>query len=161
MGYRDNVFHMYTTILTLHSWLRWLALVAGIVATLAAARDNTPPPAKGPADRWGLILMIALDTQLLLGLLLYFVVSPNMAEIRANFGAAMQDPATRFWAVEHLTMMLGAVVVAHVGRVLGRTSTSPETKKMKLFVCFGIATALMLLGMPWPGLRAGRPLFRF
>jgi hypothetical protein len=151
---------MYTTILTVHSWLRWLALIAGVAATLAALRDNTPPPAQGRADRWGLILMIALDTQLLLGLLLYFFVSPNMTEIRANFGAAMKDPATRFWAVEHITMMLGAVVVAHVGRVLGRKSTSAETKKMKLFVCFGIATVFMLLGMPWPGLRAGRPLFR-
>jgi len=151
---------MYTTILTLHSWLRWLALIAGVVATFAALSDRTAPPARSRADVWGLILMIALDTQLLLGLLLYFVVSPNMAEIRSNFGAAMKDPVARFWAVEHLTMMLGAIVVAHVGRVLGRKSTSADTKRMKLFVCFAIATVLMLLGMPWPGLRAGRPLFR-
>jgi uncharacterized membrane protein len=151
---------MYTTILTLHSWLRWLALIAGVVATFAALSDKTAPPARSRADVWGLILMIALDTQLLLGLLLYFVVSPNMSEIRANFGAAMKDPVTRFWAVEHLTMMLGAIVVAHVGRVLGRKSTSADTKRMKLFVCFAIATVLMVLGMPWPGLRAGRPLFR-
>ena len=27
---------MYTTILTLHSWLRWLAFIAGVVATFAA-----------------------------------------------------------------------------------------------------------------------------
>jgi hypothetical protein len=151
---------MYTTVLTLHSWLRWLALLAGVAATIAALRDTTSPPAKGPADRWGLILMIALDTQLLLGLLLYFVVSPTMASIREDFGGAMKDPVARFWAVEHLTMMLGAVVIAHVGRILGRKATSADTKKMKLFVCFGIATALMLLGIPWPGLRAGRVLFR-
>ena len=60
---RGNVFRMYTTILTLHSWLRWLALLAGVAATIAALRDDTPPPAPGRADRWGLILMIALDTQ--------------------------------------------------------------------------------------------------
>ncbi len=151
---------MYTTILTVHSWLRWLALVAGVAATLAALSDNTRPPAKGSADRWGLILMIALDIQLLLGLLLYFVVSPNMAEIRAHFGVAMKDPALRFWAVEHVTMMVGAVIAAHVGHVLGRKATSADSKKMTLFVCFGIATVLMLLGIPWPGMRAGRPLFR-
>ena len=151
---------MYTTILTLHSWLRWLALLAGVAATIAALRDDTPPPAPGRADRWGLILMIALDTQLLLGLLLYFVVSPTMSSIRDNFGLAMKDPVARFWAVEHLTMMLGAIVLAHVGRVLARKSRSADSKKMKLFVCFGIATALMFLAIPWPGLRAGRPLFR-
>jgi hypothetical protein len=151
---------MYTTILTLHSWLRWLAFIAGVVATFAALGDNTTPPAKGRADRWGLILMIALDTQLLLGLLLYFFVSPNMTEIRANFGAAMKDPVTRFWAVEHITMMLGAVIITHVGRVLARKSATPESASMKAFVCYGIATAFMLLAIPWPGLRAGRPLFR-
>jgi hypothetical protein len=29
-----------------------------------------------------------------------------------------------------------------------------------MIVCFGIATAAMLAAIPWPGLRAGRPLFR-
>ena len=151
---------MYTTVLTLHSWLRWLALLAGIAATIAALRDNTPPPSSGPSNRWGLILTITLDTQLLLGLLLYFVLSPTMASIRENFGAAMKDPVARFWAVEHVTTMVVAVVLVHVGRVLGRKSTTADSRKMKLFFCFGIATALMCLGIPWPGLRAGRPLFR-
>ncbi len=108
-----------------------------------------------------MVLVTALDVQLLLGLLLYLVVSPNMAEIRANFGASMKDPALRFWAVEHITMMMAAVVLVHVGRVLGRKAANPDSKRMKQFVCFGIATALMVLSIPWPGLRAGRPLFRF
>jgi hypothetical protein len=56
--------------------------------------------------------------------------------------------------------MLVAIVVAHVGRVLGRKATSADSKKMKLFVCYGIATVLMCIAIPWPGLRAGRPLFR-
>ncbi len=151
---------MYTTILTLHSWLRWLALLAGVAATIAALRDSTPPPAPGRADRWGLILIISLDLQLLLGLLLYLVVSPTMSAIRADFGAAMRDPVARFWAVEHVTTMLVAIVVAHVGRVLGRKARSADSRKMTLFACFGIATVLLCLGIPWPGLRAGRPLFR-
>ena len=54
-----------------------------------------------------------------------------------------------------------AVVLAHVGRVLGRKAATPDSRRMKLFICFGIATALMLLAIPWPGMRAGRPLFRF
>lgn len=151
---------MYTTILMLHSWLRWVALIAGVAATIAALRDTTAPSSASRADRWGLILLITLDTQMLLGLLMYLVVSPNMVAIRENFGAAMKDPVARFWAVEHITMMMGAVIVTHVGRVLARKSANPDAKKMKLIICFGIATVLMLLGTPWPGMRAGRPLFR-
>jgi hypothetical protein len=149
---------MYTTILLLHSWLRWLALAAGVVATVAAIRDNTQPPASGPSDRWGLILIIALDLQMLLGLVMYLRVT--LPSIQGHMAEVMKDPAARFFAVEHITMMLGAVVIAHVGRVLGRKSANGDSRKMKLFVCFGISTALMLLATPWPGLRAGRPLFR-
>ena len=151
---------MYTTILTLHSWLRWLALVAGVAATIAALTDTTPPPSASRADRWGLILMITLDIQMLLGLVMYLAVSPTMEAIRRNFGASMKDPVARFWAVEHITMMLGAVVITHVGRVLARKSATADAKKMKLLVCFGVATVLMFLAVPWPGMRAGRPLFR-
>jgi hypothetical protein len=139
---------MYSTVLLIHSWVRWLALAAGIGATTTRT------------ERWALVAMIALDVQLLLGLLLYLVVSPNMAEIRAHFGEAMKNGQLRFWAVEHLTAMLIAVILAHVGRVLARGARTPEAMRTRILICFGIATLLMLIGIPWPGLPYGRPLFR-
>jgi hypothetical protein len=104
--------------------------------------------------------MVALDIQMLLGLMLYLVLSPNMREILAHFGESMQGATTRFWAVEHLTAMFGAVVLAHAGSVLARTARTPESRRVRLMTCFGIATILMLAGMPWPGRPGGRPLFR-
>jgi hypothetical protein len=147
---------MYTTILVLHSWLRWLALGAGLAATISVARDKTGTL----SDRFGTILIATLDLQLLLGLALYFVLSPTMEAIRANFGESMRDPAARFWAVEHITTMFGAVIAGHVGRVLARKTADPNSRRMKLLICYGIATVLMFLAVPWPGMRAGRPLFR-
>jgi hypothetical protein len=150
---------MYTTVLMLHSWIRWIALVAMIGATLAVVRGKVQGT-QSIADRWGLFAMMALDIQLLLGLLLYLVVSPNMQEIRAHFGEAMKNPQLRFWAVEHLTAMLVAVVLVHVGRVLARKAKTPAAKRTRMLVCFGIATLAIFLGTPWPGMAAGRPLFR-
>ena len=72
----------------------------------------------------------------------------------------MKDPALRFWAVEHVAAMFGAVVLAHVGRVLARKATTPAPSARGCSICFGLATVLMLLGMPWPGHAGGRPLFR-
>ena len=155
---------MYTIILIIHSWLRWIALGAGVGATFAAV---TWHPAAADVskvsrvDLWGLFLIIALDVQMLLGLLLYLVVSPNMREILAHFGDAMKDSATRFWAVEHVTAMFAAVIVAHVGRVLARKARTPAAKRNRLIACFSLATILMLVGIPWPGRPGGRPLFRF
>ena len=150
---------MYTTVLTLHSWIRWIALVAGFGVTTAALRGKVEG-ATSLADRWGLFAIMALDIQMLLGLLLYLVLSPNMQAILNDFGGAMRDSATRFWAVEHTSAMLAAVVLAHVGRVLARKAATTAAKRTRLLICFGLATALMILGMPWPGRPGGRELFR-
>ena len=149
---------MYSTVLLLHSWLRWLALIAGVGATFAAVGKGDRR-VQG-AERWGLIFMISLDVQMLLGLVLYGVLSPYTAAAMRDFGAAMRDPVLRFWAVEHLTMMFAAVILVHVGRVLARKTADVNAKRKRFLICFGLAVLLMLLGMPWPGMANGRPLFR-
>jgi hypothetical protein len=146
---------MYTTVLILHSWIRWFTLVAAVGTTFAAFRRQTTT-----AERWSLVATSLIDLQMLLGLLLYLVISPNMREILAHFGDAMKDPTARFWAVEHITAMFGAVIAAHVGRVLARKAANDDKKRARLLLTFGIATILMILGMPWPGRPGGRPLFR-
>jgi hypothetical protein len=150
---------MYSAFLLLHSWIRWVAIAAGVLATVSAVRGvSTEHPR---ADRWGLILTIALDAQLVIGLVLYFAVSPVMESIRANFAAAMPNPQLRFWAVEHVSGMVIALVLVHVGRVLSRKATSPASRRTRQMICYGLATLVMLLAMPWPWSAAGRPLFRF
>src|SRR5262245_57766291 len=101
---------MYSLLLGLHSWIRWLALVAAVGTAFAALRGQVHGDGS-VADRWGLFAMAALDLQMLLGLALYLVFSPNMRPILENFGGAMKDPALRFWAVEHVTAMFGAIVL--------------------------------------------------
>ncbi len=149
---------MYTPVLFLHSWLRWVALPAGFAAIGTSLSDRSSEG--GRADKWGLIFMIVLDIQMLLGLLLYLVLSPFTAEAMRDFGAAMRNPGLRFFAVEHLTLMLAAVGLAQRGRVLARKAASVESKRVRRLVCFGLATLAMLMAIPWPGMTAGRPLFR-
>jgi hypothetical protein len=150
---------MYSTVLTIHSWLRWLALLTVVGATLFAFSSRARG-SESPADRWSLFAMMALDVQMLVGLILYFALSPFTERALQDFSAAMKNPQLRFWAVEHLTMMFGAVILAHVGRVLARKARTPDAKRIRLLICFGLATLLMLFGTPWPGMANGRPLFR-
>jgi hypothetical protein len=148
---------MYTLALIVHSWLRWAALIAGVAATLTAIADRGDG---SRPERWGLILMMMLDLQMLVGLILYLVLSPFTAVALRDFGAAMKDPGLRFYAVEHAGMMLAAVILAHVGRVLARKAATPAAKRTRMCVCFGLATILMIVAIPWPGMANGRPLFR-
>jgi heme A synthase len=146
---------MYTIVLFLHSWIRWIALIAAVGTTLAAIRRRD-----AVAERWSMFAVTSLDLQMLLGLIMYLGVSPNMREILAHFGDSMRDPVARFWAVEHLTAMFAAVAAAHVGRVLARKARTPDAKRRRVLVCFGVATVLMLVGIPWPNRPGGRPYFR-
>jgi len=149
----------YVLALVVHSWLRWAALGLGIASTFAAinARDAA---AVSRADRLGLFLMMALDTQMLIGLVLYLVLSPLTTAALLDFGAAMRTPSLRFWAVDHAATMFVAVIVMHVGRVMTRKAVTPEAKRSRLLISAGVATFLMLIAIPWPGLPNGRPLFR-
>ena len=150
---------MYTTVLLLHSWIRWIALVACVGVTLAALRGKVNGE-KSVADRWGLVAMMTLDLQMLLGLVLYLGLSPNMQEILNNFGESMKRADTRFYAVEHISAMFIAIVLSHIGRVLARKAATTAAKRMRLLVTFGLATILIIVGMPWPGRPGGRDLFR-
>jgi hypothetical protein len=149
---------MYSAILVAHSWIRWVALVAGVLTLAALVKPDAASAAR--AERTSLVLLIALDIQMLLGLLLYFVLSPFTTEALKDMGAAMQNPALRFFAVEHIVTMFMAVILVHVGRVLARTAKSADAKRMRLLVCVGFSVVAMLAGIPWPGMAGGRPLFR-
>ena len=63
---------MYSIVLILHSWLRWFAILAGVGATFAAFTPGTDR-----SEKAGLLFMIAVDLQMLLGVLLYGFLSPN------------------------------------------------------------------------------------
>jgi hypothetical protein len=151
---------MYWVTLAAHSWLRWAALSMGALATLAALRDRGEAGGPGPADRWGLGLMVVLDMQMLLGLLLYLAVSPNMEMIRTHFGEALRNASLRFWAVEHIGAMLGAVALVHIGRAAASHATTAAVRRRWLLACFALATITMFVATPWPGTLNGRPLFR-
>jgi hypothetical protein len=157
---RDKVQQMfYTIVLIVHSWARWAALGLGAAATVAALGRGDVGSSER-SDRFSLFFMMVLDIQMLLGLLLYLVLSPFTAQAITDFGAAMRTPALRFWAVDHAATMMVAVVVVHLGRVLARRAATSESKRWRLAASAGLATLLMLIATPWPGLPNGRPLFR-
>ena len=147
--------------LVVPSLLRWVVLAAGLVAFGRAVAGMRRPRAwTAGDDRAGQLFVGMLDLQLLIGIALYLVFSPITRAAFQDFGAAMGSPILRFWAVEHLLGMVIAVVLAHVGRVRVRKTTDPVRRHKLAAIFFGLALAAMLATIPWPGMPAGRPLFR-
>jgi len=152
---------MYSSALWLHSLLRWAVLLVGLVAWFRAIGAKTAKRPWTPKDElWGLLLTIAADLQLLVGLALYFVLSPITKMGMQNFAAAMQIPTARFFTAEHALGMLIAIALIHVGRVKIRKAADPARKHRLAMIFFGIALILVIISTPWPGMPVARPLLR-
>jgi hypothetical protein len=147
---------MYVPILTLHSILRWVVVLSGVWAVVAARRAAGRSPWTAGDARPGLLFVLAIDIQLLLGLALYLAASPITRAAIADIGAAMSSSPMRFWAVEHPAAMILAVVFAHLGRTLGRTPSPGR----RVFIWYGLALLAILAATPWPFMPQARPWVR-
>lgn len=151
----------YANVLTIHSWLRWATLALAVGATLNAGLRRDPDvTALMPGRHWDRYFMLALDLQVLFGLALYFGLSPYTSQAFANFGAAMRNPALRFWAIQHIGAMAAAVLLVRIGRALAGAATSGPARRRSRLVFFALTTLAIVTGIPWPGLPGGRPLIR-
>ncbi len=152
---------MYATVLFLHSWLRWIVVGLGIFALVSAWRAR----ASGREftrtdDRRGLLFVTALDLQVLLGLTMYFFLSPITRAAFQDPGAAMRSSVLRFFLIEHVVSMTLALVAAHVGRIRTRRVTTSPEKHQRASSGVLIALLCILVGIPWPFLPYARPLAR-
>jgi hypothetical protein len=150
---------LYSVVLTLHSILRWFVIFAALFAIIRALTGISFKRGWMQMDnRAGMWFTLFLDVQVLLGIILYFFLSPITTNALQNFGAAMGNPATRFFTIEHGLGMLIAVVVAHIGRALSRKAPSPIQKHRRALIWFTLALLIVLAAIPWPFLSYGRPL---
>ena len=142
---------LYLTFLHLHSVVRWVALLG------LAARVGRSAMALAQNDGWkpldriiSIVATSAMDTQLLIGCVLFFGLSPISATAMADMGAAMRDPNLRFYAVEHTSTMFLAILLAHVGQILGKRSQDERRKHVYSLACYGVALLMVLVAIPWP-----------
>ncbi|MBE0697782.1 MAG: hypothetical protein IH586_12745 [Anaerolineaceae bacterium] len=140
----------YPVVLTLHNIVRWLVVIAAILAIVRAINGLAFKRGYTQQDnKVGFWFTITMDIQVLLGILLYFFLSPITMSAMQNFGGAMGNAAVRFYAVEHILIMILALGVAHMGRsFIRKGSTAPE-KHRRTLIWFGLAILLVLIGIPW------------
>ena len=151
---------MYTTALLVHSWLRWVVLILGLIAAGRALTAGRRQWTRSDHQA-GLLFGIAFDIQTLIGLILYFLLSPFTGEALQNIGAAMQNSGLRFWALEHPFGMFVALALVHIGNARIRKTYDDRRKHRLAAIFFTLAVLIMLLTIPWPGMPNGRPLLRW
>lgn len=141
---------MYTGLLHTHNMFRWLVLIVIVLAVVFAFIGWLNKSDWNKKDNiTGLILTIFMDVQFLIGIILYAFVSPLTKTAFSDFGAAMKNPGLRFYAVEHILLMVIALVLVHIGRSKSKKAVAPWKKHRAATIFYGIALVLILAGIPW------------
>ena len=141
---------MYTGLLHAHSGFRWLVLIVLVVAISLSVygwikRAEWTKSGKSTS----LILMILMDIQFLIGLVLYVFLSPMTKAAFSDFGAAMKNEALRFYAVEHILMMVVALALVHIGRSRTKKDITGWKKHRAAAIFYTISLVVILLAIPW------------
>ena len=145
---------MYSLFLSLHNSLRWLVLASMVYTIFSSIQGMFIKRPYNEVDNWARVIAnIFGHTQLLVGFVLYFALSPITTFFLQN-GDGGSEQITFFGIWHAITMFLAVVAMTIGGALAKRAKTSPGKFKYVL-IWFSIALGMILFAIPW-----WRPWFR-
>lgn len=152
---------MYQTLLTVHSLVRWISLVLLVYMIIRAYSGwlSSGKFTSGDSSirKW---TITSLHLQLIIGIILYFI-SPITTYFIGHFSETVGTRSIRFFGMEHVIMMLAAIVIATIGSARSKRRAEDILKFKTLAIWLTISLILILAAMPWPFSQAiSRPWFR-
>ncbi len=139
---------MYSVLKYFHSGWRYVVMIMIVMAIIRAFTDWFGHKGYGEGNRkFNLFAMISAHIQLLLGLILY-VVSPLPQP--GHVGNAMKDAMTRYWTVEHISMMIIAVVLITIGHSRSKKATEAVAKNKAIAIFYTLAIIVVLITLNNP-----------
>lgn len=131
---------MYSFFRELHSGFRFIVLVLVLIAIIQSLVGWLGKKPYTEANRKiNLFAMISAHTQLLIGLILYFI-SP-LVQFTSD---TMKNPDLRYWAVEHVGMMVFAIVLITVGHSRSKKAALPEAKHRSIAIYYILAVVVIV-----------------
>ncbi|WP_278034595.1 hypothetical protein [Flavobacterium nitratireducens] len=136
---------MYAFIQKFHSGWAYLALLLLVIAVVNALIGFTSTKEFTAKDRKIAIFgLIGTHTQLLIGLILYFV-SPLGLD---SFGQ-MSDKMLRLTSLEHPLINLIAITLITIGWSKHKKLTTSKSKFKTFSIFYGLGLVLILSRIPW------------
>jgi hypothetical protein len=145
---------MHTALLHTHSGLRWILLISFIISIVVLYKASKKSTPSNKIKSYVLFTLIISHIQLIIGLILYFI-SPKVV----FQAASMKNSVLRFYLVEHISLMLIALILVTIGYVKWKKAIEGTTKMKSLFWYYTIALLLILISIPWPFRIAGAAWF--
>lgn len=131
---------MYNIFKELHSGFRYVVFVLILLAIIQSLIGwfGNKPYTEGNR-KINLFALISAHTQLLIGIILYFL-SPF---VQFNHHT-MKDATTRYFTVEHWVMMIIAIVLITIGHSKSKKTEVSVSKHKTIAIFYGIALLVII-----------------
>lgn len=138
---------MYNAFKEFHSYLAYLTLALLLLAIALNAyywmKGKLFTKTNKSIALWGLI---AVHTQFLAGLILYFLSPLGISNFSGN---AMKISITRLYLVEHPLVMILAIALITIGYSKTNKAISDSYKYKTIVIFYSIGLCLILSRIPW------------
>ncbi|WP_439882309.1 hypothetical protein ACSX1A_03910 [Pontibacter sp. MBLB2868] len=138
---------MDTIIKHAHSYMAYLVLLGVLISLVIALAGLFGNKLFTDKDRkLSLLGLIPTHLQWVIGVILYFT-SPLGADSLS--GAAMKDPVTRLYVLEHPLTMIIAVILITIGYARAKRMIGENKGFKNIAIFYGLALLLILIRIPW------------
>ncbi|AEA42911.1 hypothetical protein [Fluviicola taffensis] len=128
-----------------HSGLRWLALALLVFAIVNAGLKLKSGKYEKSDKMLNLFAMVMLHIQITIGTIVSFMSGKiSYAE------GWMKNPQYRFFGMEHILLMVIAVVLATIGRKKAEKALEPAKKHKTILIWYMLVLTIIFLAIPWP-----------
>lgn len=135
---------LYTIAFKIHIYISAITLIAGILTLILSIQGWLRKRGYSSSDIWvSGVFNIGLYFQLILGFIIYFTLRTSLEGSLWQVPDTENDASLRFWAIEHIALMIFALFLTQLGRIFIRRAN--QAIRMFKASVFYYGTSLMLI----------------
>ena len=139
---------IYSLAFKIHIVISSLTLLAGIATIALSVQGLIRKRDYGRSDFGvSMVFNVALYFQLILGFLIYYLLRTALEGPMWEVPDTQNDASLRFWAIEHIALMIFALFLTQLGRAFIKKSKGSFRKFRASLFYFGASLLLILFSM--------------
>jgi len=139
---------IYSFAFKIHIIISTLTILAGIATAVLSIQGLIRKRNYGRGDSGvSLVFNVALYFQLILGSLIYFLLRTTQEGPMWEVPDTQNDASLRFWAIEHIALMIFALFLTQLGRAFIKKSKGPFRMFRASLFYFGTSLLIILFSM--------------
>ena len=139
---------LYTFTFKIHIYISVITLLSGILTQVLSIQGWIRKRNYSRTDNWtSMVFNIGLFLQLILGFIIYFTLRTSLDGAFWDVPDTENDASLRFWAIEHIALMIFALFMTQLGRIfIKRANQSIRMFKASVFY-YGTSLLLILFSL--------------